>query len=187
MKLCKYAVVLFAAAVAGALQAEPFKVSFDDDSSFYSMEFRWVKEGGEAVGKVENVAASDHALGGNAVKISHSADLKEWDKFRITPKRQFYTCEPGRKYKVTAWFKGDATGMAQMQMMSEWQKDRKQWFKTISFQVTPEWKLYAFEFTVPAAAPDSTVSNKRFSLIFGLFQNSLKELYVKNVVWEEQI
>ena len=66
-----------------------------------------------------------------------------------------------------------------------WKKDKKQWFRTIAFQVTPEWKLYTFEFTVPAATPDSTVSDRKFTLIFGLFQNSLKDLYVKNVVWEE--
>ena len=184
MKFGKSVMALFAMGMVCSLQAEPFKVKFDDDSKFYSREFRWVQEGGD-FGTVETVPASDHALGGNAVKISHSANLSKWDKFRITPKQQFYTCEPGRKYKVSAWFKGDAVGMAQMQMMSNWKKDKKQWFRTIAFQVTPEWKLYTFEFTVPAATPDSTVSDRKFTLFFGLFQNSLKDLYVKNVVWEE--
>lgn len=75
-------------------------------------------------------------------------------------------------------------GLAQIQLTSPWEKNRKQWFKPVSFRVDKEWKRYSFEFSVPEATPDSTLSLGKLYLVFGLFQNSLNELYAKDIIWE---
>ena len=149
--------------------------SFDGETgekpSQFRKERRWSIGGDDTAGTVQIIKALDHANGGKALKItrkSATCDVPIVCAF----KQKIWKFKAGTTYLVSGWFKGRSEGLAQIQLTSPWEKKRKQWFKPINFRVDKEWKRYSFEFKVPEATPDSTLSLGKLYLLFGLFQNS---------------
>ena len=167
--------------------AQKILFSFDKETGTEPSEFlregRWIDGGGDAAGTMEIVKAADHAYGGKALKITRKSGLSNFSRLRVQTRNLNF--KPGITCRVSGWFKGDREGLAQIQLTSPWEKKRKQWFKPINFRVDKEWKRYSFEFKVPEATPDSTLSLGKLYLLFGLFQNSLNELYAKDLIWEK--
>lgn len=161
--------------------------SFDGETgekpSQFRKERRWSIGGDDTAGTVQIIKALDHANGGKALKITRKSGLATFDRLRVQTKDLEF--KAGTTYLVSGWFKGDREGLAQIQLTSPWEKKRKQWFKPINFRVDKEWKRYSFEFKVPEATPDSTLSLGKLYLLFGLFQNSLNEFYAKDLIWEK--
>ncbi len=172
-----------------ALWADEQKIifSFDGETgnkpSQFVKERRWEIGGDDAAGTIEIVRANDHANGGKALKLTKKNGLSQFDRLRVNTRNLDF--KAGCSYRISGWFKADREGLAQIQLTSPWEKNRKQWFKPINFRVNKEWKRYSFEFKVPEATPDSTLSLGKLYLLFGFFQNSLNELYAKDIVWEK--
>lgn len=160
--------------------------SFDKETgekpSQFTKEQRWRLGGDDSAGTVTIVKAHDHANGGKALKITKKSGLANFNRLRV--QTQNLKFKSGIIYRVSGWFKSDREGLAQLQLTSPWEKKRKQWFKPVNFRVDNNWKYYSFEFHVPEATPDSTLSEGKLYLLFGLFQNSLNELYAKDILWE---
>lgn len=166
--------------------AQKILFSFDKETGTEPTEFlregRWVNGGGDAAGTMEIVKAHDHANGGKALKITRKNGLANFSRLRVQTKNLNF--KPGITCRVSGWFKGDREGLAQIQLTSPWAKNKKQWYKPIDFRVGKEWRRYSFEFIVPEASANSTLTSGKLYLTFGLFQNSLKELYAKDILWE---
>lgn len=160
--------------------------SFDGETgtkpSQFVKERRWLIGGDDDAGTIEIVKAHDRANGGKALKLTKRNGLAKFDRLRVNTRNLDF--KAGTTCHISGWFKADREGLAQIQLTSPWEKNRKQWFKPVSFRVDKEWKRYSFEFSVPEATPDSTLSLGKLYLVFGLFQNSLNELYAKDIIWE---
>ena len=181
--------VLFAVLILSAgADEERILFSFDGETgpkpSQFVKERRWRIGGDDDAGTIEIVKAEDHANGGKALKLTKKNGLATFDRLRVNTRNLNF--KAGTTYRISGWFKADREGLAQIQLTSPWAKDRKQWFKPIRFRVDQEWKRSSFEFKVPEATPDSTLSDGKLYLIFGFFQNSLNELYAKDIVWERK-
>ena len=170
------------------LSADEQKIifSFDRETgrtpSGFVREGRWRRGGGDAAGLLEIVKAHNHANGGQALKITKKSGLSNFNRLRVQTKNLDF--KANATYQISGWFKGDREGLAQIQLTSPWEKNKKHWYKSKDFRVEKEWKRFSFQFIVPEASADSTLSSGKLYLTFGLFQNSLNELYAKDIIWE---